>query len=87
LTYGRLTTDDVNGEIRAYLGEGVLTNDALETFGNRAVAQVPDLQRLMQFVCHNGFEHHVVMNQSHTADVLEEAFENYLGWDVYRHDN
>jgi len=86
LTYGRLTTDDLNGEIRAYVGEGTLTNDTLETFGNRAVAQVPDLQGLMQFVCRNGFEHHVVMNQSHTAGVLEEAFENYLGWDVYRHD-
>jgi L-fucose isomerase-like protein len=85
LTYGRLTTDDVNGEMRAYIGEGVLTNDKLETFGNRAVAHVPDLQELMRFVCHNGFEHHVVMNRSYTADVLEEAFENYLDWEVYRH--
>ena len=85
LTYGRLTTDDVNGEMRAYIGEGVLTNDKLETFGNRAVAHVPDLQELMRFVCHNGFEHHVVMNRSFTADVLEEAFENYLDWEVYRH--
>jgi len=85
LTYGRLTTDDVNGQIRAYVGEGTLTNDTLETFGTRAVAQIPDLQRLMRFICRNGFEHHVVMNQSHTAAILEEAFENYLGWDVYRH--
>jgi L-fucose isomerase-like protein len=85
LTFGRLTTDDVNGRMRAYVGEGALTDDTLETFGNRAVAQVPNLQRLMQYVCKNGFEHHVVMNQSHTAGALAEAFGNYLGWEVYHH--
>lgn len=85
LTYGRLTTDDTNGRIRAYVGEGILTDDVLETFGNRAVAKVKNLQQLMQYVCKNGFEHHVVMNQSHTAAALTEAMENYLGWEVYRH--
>jgi L-fucose isomerase-like protein len=85
LTFGRLTTDDVGGVIRAYVGSGQLTNDSLETFGNRAVAHVENLQALMRYVCANGFEHHVVMSQSHTAEILEEAFENYLGWDVYHH--
>ena len=87
LTYGRLTTDDANGCIRAYIGEGRLTDDELKTFGNRAVAEVPKLQKLMRYVCSGGFEHHVVMNLSHTADVLEEAFENYLGWETYHHEN
>ncbi|MBE2214980.1 MAG: fucose isomerase [Opitutaceae bacterium] len=86
LTFGRLTTDDNAGRIRAYVGEGALTNDALKTFGNRAVAHVPRLQKLMHHVCRHGFEHHVVMNGSLTAAVLVEAFENYLGWDVYRHE-
>ncbi len=86
LTYGRLTTDDNTGTIRAYVGEGHLTNDELKTFGNRAVAQVPQLQRLMRHVCSQGFEHHVVMNLSHTAEILEEAFEHYLGWEVYHHE-
>ncbi|MFV1996351.1 MAG: L-fucose/L-arabinose isomerase family protein, partial [Verrucomicrobiales bacterium] len=85
LTYGRLTTDDPNGCIRAYVGEGRLTNDELKTFGNRAVAEVPQLQRLMRYVCLEGFEHHVVMNLSHSARILEEAFGNYLGWEVYHH--
>jgi L-fucose isomerase-like protein len=85
LTFGRLTTDDANGCIRAYVGNGTLTGDELDTFGTRAVAHVEDLQALMRYVCANGFEHHVVMTQSHTADVLEEAIGNYLGWDVYHH--
>lgn len=85
LTYGRISTDDCKGVIKAYVGEGDLTNDALNTFGNRAVAQIGNLQGLMQYVCKNGFEHHVVMNASKTAGVLKEAFENYLGWETYQH--
>jgi len=86
LTYGRITTDDAVGAIRTYVGQGELTNDELKTFGNRAVARVPKLQKLMRHVCREGFEHHVVMNASSTAGVLAEAFERYLGWEVYHHE-
>ena len=86
LTYGRITTDDTSGRIRTYVGEGNLTDDPILTFGNRAVAHVPKLQKLMHHVCREGFEHHVVMNASRTAGVLAEAFERYLGWEVYHHE-
>jgi len=86
LTYGRISTDDCKGNIKAYVGEGELTNDALDTFGNRAVAQINNLQGLMHYVCRNGFEHHVVMNASKTAGILKESLENYLGWEVYKHE-
>ncbi len=85
LTYGRITTADTDGTIRAYVGEGELTNDELDTFGNRAVAHVPNLQKVMQHVCREGFEHHVVMTVSRSADILAEAFGNYLGWEVQHH--
>lgn len=85
LTFGRITTDDTRGIMKAYVGEGNLTDDELKTFGNRAVAHIPDLQGLMKHVCRNGFEHHVVMNASKTAAALKEAFENYMGWEVYHH--
>jgi L-fucose isomerase-like protein len=86
LTFGRITTADADGRIRAYVGEGELTNDPLDTFGTRAVARVPKLQKLMRHVCRQGFEHHVVMNLSKTAAVLEEALGNYLGWEVHHHE-
>jgi L-fucose isomerase-like protein len=85
LTYGRLSTSDCEGTIRAYVGEGELTNDELNTFGTRAVAHVPRLQDLLHYICRQGFEHHVVMTNSHSADILTEAFENYLGWETYYH--
>ena len=50
LTFGRITTADTDGCIRTYMGEGELTNDSLKTFGNRAVAKIPDLQKLMKHI-------------------------------------
>jgi L-fucose isomerase-like protein len=85
LTYGRISTDDTRGIMKAYVGEGMLTDDELKTFGTRAVAKIPDLQGLMRYVCKTGFEHHVVMNASSSAAVLKEAYENYMGWEVYSH--
>lgn len=85
LTYGRLTTADTDGCIRAYVGEGELTNDRLETFGTRAVARVPNLQKLLRHICLNGFEHHAVMTSSNSSAALAEAFSNYLGWETHVH--
>jgi L-fucose isomerase-like protein len=86
VTFGRISTDDVDGCIRTYVGEGRFTDDPLATFGNRAVVEVPELQKLMRFICRNGFEHHAAMNASHSAGVVAEAFEEYMRWPVYRHD-
>jgi L-fucose isomerase-like protein len=85
-TYARISTDDLNGDIQAYVGDGLITDDPLNTFGSRAVADIPDLQVLMQYICKNGFEHHVAINKGHTAAILAEAFETYFGFDVYYHD-
>jgi L-fucose isomerase-like protein len=85
LTFARVTTDDVHGRIRAYVGEGRFTDDPLDTFGTTAVVRVPDLQGLLRYICEQGFEHHAAMNASSVADILAESFGRYLGWDVYRH--
>jgi L-fucose isomerase-like protein len=86
VTFARISTDDTRGMITSYVGEGRFTDDPLQTFGSRAVVEVPGLQKLMQYICRNGFEHHVAMNASQTAPILAEAFDNYLGWDVYQHE-
>jgi L-fucose isomerase-like protein len=86
ITYARISTDDVNGIIRTYTGEGRFTDDPLDTFGSRAVVEIPKLQRMMKYICKNGFEHHCAMNPSLTAGILTEAFDTYFGWDVYWHE-
>ena len=85
MTFLKVSTDDVNGRIRCYLGEGRFTDDPLPTFGGVAVCEVPELNGLMRYAAKNGYEHHVALSQSRCADVLEEALGNYMGWDVYRH--
>jgi L-fucose isomerase-like protein len=84
-SFARITTDDRNGVIRAYTGDGHFVDDPLDTFGSRAVVEVPRLQELMKYICKNGFEHHAAMNASHTAKILSEAFATYFGWETYTH--
>jgi len=85
ITFGRISTNDKSGIISTYIGEGQITDDPLDTFGQRAVVKIPELQKLMRFICKSGFEHHVAMTKGKVADVLEEAFGNYMGWQIYRH--
>jgi len=85
MTYFRISTDDVKGRIKAYLGEGTITDDPYGMDGGIAVCRIPKLQDLMKFICRNGFEHHVAMARGNVGAVLEEAVGNYLGWELYAH--
>lgn len=84
-TYARVSTDDLNGVIRAYVGEGTFTSDEMKTFGGYGVFQVPNLQRLLAHICENGFEHHVAATRARVAAGVSEALGKYLGWEVYHH--
>jgi L-fucose isomerase-like protein len=86
VTYGRISTDDRNGRVIAYVGEGRFTDDPLQTFGARAVVEIPNLQTLMRLICRRGFEHHAAMNASKSAAIIGEAMQTYLGWDVHVHE-
>ena len=86
MTFARMTTDDRNGRIRTYMGSGMFVDDPLDTFGSRAVVEVDELQAMMRHIVKNGFEHHAAMSNGTGAAILAEAFENYMGWEVYNHD-
>ncbi len=85
MTFVKISTDDINGKIRAYFGEGEFTGDSVETPGGIAVCSINRLQELLDYLCQNGFEHHVAMNRTSAASILNEAFGKYLGWDIYWH--
>ena len=34
VSFARISTDDVNGRIRTYVADGMMTNDPLDTFGS-----------------------------------------------------
>ena len=84
-TYCRVSTDDVNGRICSYMGEGHFTEDKLDTFGGYGVIQVPEFQKLLQFICRNGYEHHVAATKAAVADAIEDALTNYMGWQTHHH--
>jgi L-fucose isomerase-like protein len=85
LTYFRLSTDDRNGRIRTYVGEGEFVDKPFAMDGGIAVTKVEGLQKLMKYVVKNGFEHHVAMVRGNVAGIVAEACENYLGWGTYHH--
>jgi L-fucose isomerase-like protein len=85
MSFARFSTDDRHGKIRGYVGEGEFTDDPLETFGGAGVVRIPELQKLLRYICKNGFEHHVAANFSTVASAVHEAATRYLGWDVYWH--
>lgn len=84
-TYCRVSTDDLNGRVAAYVGEGELTNDLLNTFGGFGVVKVPRLQELLRYACEEGFEHHVACTLKPVGGAVNEALGKYMGWDVYHH--
>ena len=85
VTYCRVSTDDFNGQVSVYLGEGELTSDQVKTFGGYGVIHIPHFQKLLRYICENGFEHHVAVNLSSSAAAVKEAMGNYLGWNIYHH--
>src|SRR5579862_8610888 len=87
MSFARFSTDDTAGVMRGYVGEGTFTNDALNTFGGVGVVKIGELQKLLHYICENGFEHHVAANFSTTAAAVHEAAVRYLKWQMYWHGN
>jgi len=86
MSFARFSTDDTSGRMRGYVGQGRFTDDPLNTFGGAGVVEIPHMQKLLHYICENGFEHHVAANLSSVAAAVYEASTRYLGWDIYWHE-
>ena len=87
MSFARFSTNDTSGKMRGYVGEGRFTDDPLNTFGGAGVVEIPKMQKLLHYICENGFEHHVAANLSTVAGAVHEAATRYLGWDTYWHEH
>ena len=85
MSFARFSTNDREGKIAGYVGQGEFTDDPLDTFGGAGVVKIPNLQGLLRFICENGFEHHVAANLATVAGAVKEAAGKYLGWEVLQH--
>ncbi len=85
MTFFRVSSDDRNGTLKTYVGEGDFTDDPFPMDGGIAVTRVARLRPLLGFIAQNGFEHHVAMVRGHYASVVNEAVTRYLDWPTYHH--
>lgn len=86
MTYFRISTDDLKGKVKSYVGDGNFTADPFNMDGGIAVIELPRMRDLFTHLCREGFEHHVAMVRGNHASVVEEAVSKYLKWDLYNHD-
>jgi L-fucose isomerase-like protein len=85
MTFFRIDTDDRQGAIRGYVGEGEFTDDPFPMDGGIAVCRIRGLRALLSLVTRGGFAHHVSMVRAHCAGIVHEAVTRYLGWQVSLH--
>jgi L-fucose isomerase-like protein len=85
MSFARFSTNDREGSICGYVGEGEFTNDPLDTFGGAGVVRIPRMQELLHYICERGFEHHVAANLATVGASVHEAATRYLGWNIHQH--
>src|SRR5258708_8386151 len=51
MSFARFSTDDTAGTMRGYVGEGRFTDDPLNTFGSACVLVIPQMQKLLHYIC------------------------------------
>ena len=85
MSFARFSTNDREGTMAGFVGEGEFTDDPLETFGGAGVVRIPRLQALLRYICERGFEHHVAANLAPVSAAVHEAATRYLGWNVAQH--
>jgi L-fucose isomerase-like protein len=86
ITFLRLNTDDVTGQLTAYVAVGESIPDPAPTWGGIGVVRIPQMQQLLRYICEQNFEHHVSVNLSSVGASVVEALRHYLGWNVYAHE-
>ena len=84
MTFSNGFTED--GKLKVYASEARFTGEPIEKefFGCGGVAEIPDLQKKLIRLAKGGFKHHTTVGVGHMKYVLEEAFANYLHYEVIK---
>ena len=73
MSFARFSTDDREGKIGGYVGEGDSPTIRWTPSAAPAWWRFRNLQKLLHYICENGFEHHVAANLSTVARAVHEA--------------
>jgi hypothetical protein len=85
ICFARFSKDDIRGRMRGFTGNGGFTDDPLEAFQGAGLVGIPGLQKLLRYICENGFEHLIAANFPSVAPAVREATLRYIGWDMHDH--
>lgn len=82
VTIGSFKTE--NGALCSFVSEGALTDEPVGDgfFGCGTVFRKPDVQAMLRYMCENGYRHHVAIVKGSWGKAVEEAFANYLGYQI-----
>ncbi len=82
ITFGSVKTED--GRVCAFVCEGTFTDDPIEEafFGTGKVVRKDNINDVSNFMGTEGYKHHLSITYGQYADVIREAFEKYLGYDI-----
>ncbi len=85
ISYGSMLTQD--GQMKWFFGEGRITDDEIpaDYFGCAGVAEIENLQDILQSIGYAGHRHHVSVTQGHIVEPIVEALEKYVGCEVVRY--
>ncbi len=73
-----------DGKLKIYTSEAKFTGEPIEKefFGCGGVAEIPDLQNKLLKLARGGFKHHTTVGMGHMKNILDEAFNTYLGYEM-----
>ncbi|MDA3845332.1 MAG: hypothetical protein PF505_02150 [Vallitaleaceae bacterium] len=82
MTYCSSKTE--NGKLELYLVEGEFNVEQIEAgfFGTGGVAKIEGLQGKLRSIGKQGYKHHVAITSDHVEEILREAFETYLNYEM-----
>lgn len=82
VTVGSFKTED--GEMCSFVTEGDLTDDFVGEgfFGCGVVFKKDNIEKMLEYMCRNGYRHHVAITKGNWGDAVREAFETYLGYHI-----
>ena len=82
VTVGSLRTE--NGRIYAFAGTGSMTDEPIDEdfFGTASVFYKENLKEMLKYMSRNGYKHHTVVAKGDVADIVDEVFRIYLGYEI-----
>lgn len=82
ITFGSIKTE--NGKVCGFVTEGSFTDDPIEEafFGSGKVVCKKNIDNVSNYMAKNGYKHHIAISFGNLAEVITEAFSNYLGYEI-----